>query len=200
MEGDSQNEPGVPSKSSWFRRGLLYTWRATLLNCPVCGTKPIFMPVGQVRSISNWFTPLDGCPRCGYPYDREPGYFLLAVWGFNYGFGSLLGIIIYVCLETFANVSLTTLIIAAPLQLPIFNILFARHAKAYFIALDHYFDPHIRESSGDDAGPDRDDGGDGPGPMPPPPSAPAGRYLPEEGRAVAEPAGAQPQGAGTRHD
>ena len=32
-----------------------------------------------------------------------------------------------------------------------FNVLFARHAKAYFIALDHLLDPHER-GGGDDRG------------------------------------------------
>jgi hypothetical protein len=51
----------------------------------------MFVPVARTRSLRDWFAPLDGCPRCGYAYDREDGYFLMATWGVHYftiaGFG-----------------------------------------------------------------------------------------------------------------
>ncbi|MEI6338903.1 MAG: hypothetical protein WCQ57_10015 [Verrucomicrobiota bacterium] len=65
---------------------------AMRLRCPACGTRPIFIPWYKVRSLHDWFTPLDGCPRCGYAYEREPGYFLLSIWAINYGFSSILGL------------------------------------------------------------------------------------------------------------
>ena len=51
------------------------------------------------RSLRDWFTPLDGCPRCGYPYEREPGYYLMSIWAINYGVGSIVGLAIYGLLE-----------------------------------------------------------------------------------------------------
>lgn len=95
--------------------------------------------------------PLDGCPRCGYAYDREPGYFLLAIWAVNYGVASILGLAIYLTLELAFDLPLVTLIIAVLAPIPVFNVLFARHAKAYFLAFDHWCDPHEREG-GDDQG------------------------------------------------
>ena len=53
--------------------------------CPTCGVSPIFIPWYEVRSLRDWFMPLDGCPRCGYPFEREPGYFLLSIFAINYG-------------------------------------------------------------------------------------------------------------------
>ena len=67
--------------------------RALMLRCPECGVSPIFRPVREVRSLYDWFTPLDGCPRCGYAYEREQGYFLLSIWGLNYGLIAGLGLI-----------------------------------------------------------------------------------------------------------
>src|SRR5690349_1329720 len=55
-----------------------FLFRAIRLRCPECGVSPMFVPVARTRSLRDWFTPLDGCPRCGYAYDREDGYFLLA--------------------------------------------------------------------------------------------------------------------------
>jgi len=134
-----------------IRKAAAYLWRATILRCPVCGKTPIFPPVHRVRRLSDWFTPLDGCPRCGYAFEREPGYFLMAIWAINYGCGSLLGILIYLILEIFYHPSLKMMLIAVLTPVVLFNFLFARHSKAYFIALDHLFDPHRRDG-GDDGG------------------------------------------------
>jgi hypothetical protein len=30
----------------------------------------------------------------------------------------------------------------------LFNFFFARHSKAFFLALDHYFDPHTKRGGG----------------------------------------------------
>lgn len=143
--------------------------RAVALKCPECGTRPMFIPLRSVRSFRDWFTPLDGCPRCGYPYERETGYFLLAIWAVNYGVGSLLGIVLYLILETFFVLPLPLLLTVVIVPVCLFNLAFARHAKAFFLAMDHYFDPH-RPDGGDD------DGGNLPhDPIPPTPSAPKTR-------------------------
>ena len=69
------------------------------------------MPIKRIRGLSDYFTPLDGCPRCGYAYERELGYFLLSIWAINYGGGSLLGISIYCYLEYFYHLSLPKLLV-----------------------------------------------------------------------------------------
>ncbi|MFV0416265.1 MAG: hypothetical protein ACK5NG_07845, partial [Chthoniobacterales bacterium] len=82
-----------------FKTVILYLRRALFWKCPTCGVSPIFLPLLKTRGINDWTTPLDGCPRCGYAYEREPGYFLLSIWALSYGFGSLLGLILYLFLE-----------------------------------------------------------------------------------------------------
>src|SRR4051794_10502436 len=83
-----------PSCGAWccIRRAL--RWR-----CPECGISPIFTPLRRVRSAFDWFEPLDGCPRCGYAYQREQGYFLLAIWGVNYGVVAGLALVISLMFE-----------------------------------------------------------------------------------------------------
>jgi hypothetical protein len=132
-----------------IKRAFLYFFRACRLKCVECGTRPIFIPLLKIRSLRDYFSPLDGCPRCGYPYERETGYFLLAIWAINYGFGSILGISLYFFLEFKYKLPLPTLITSVILPVVLFNLLFARYAKAFFLALDHYFDPHGRGDSGD---------------------------------------------------
>ena len=155
--GDSFQIATGASRS--FGQALRFLGRAALLRCPVCGTRPIFLRLRRVRTIDDWFRPLDGCPRCGYPYEREPGYFLLAIFGFNFGFAVFVGIAAFVALAAFGDMAtLPTwkMIAVTVLPIPLINLLIARHAKALFIALDHFCDPHVRDP--DDGSDDDDDG------------------------------------------
>lgn len=162
------DDPATPPKAPTLSRQIFnYLWRATWLRCPVCGTRPMFIPVRRVRNLRDWFTPLDGCPRCGYAYDREPGYFLLALWGINYGVASVVGILIAVWIFVFhADWSYTKTLLVVSLPLLPIGFLFIRHAKAYFLAIDHLADPYIPPEREDDGG------GDGGGGRPPVPVAP----------------------------
>lgn len=138
------------NSSKKFRLAILYLLRALFLRCPTCGISPIFVPLKKTRSLRDWFTPLDGCPRCGYPYEREPGYFLMAIWAINYGLGSLLGIILYLFLEWRYNLPIWNLMAVVIIPVIFFNIFFARHSKALFLALDHFCDPHEPPPKDDD--------------------------------------------------
>jgi len=126
-----------------LRRLWLYFSRASRLRCPHCGSKPMFVPLRQTRSLHDWLTPLDGCPLCGYAFEREVGYFLMAIWAVGYGFGALLGLAIYLYLEVNFRLSITTLLIATLAPVLVFGVLFARHAKAYYLAFDHFVDPPV---------------------------------------------------------
>ena len=170
----------VPGESLGVRQAFAYLGRAALLRCPVCGTRPIFLPIRRVRKFDDWFSPLDGCPRCGYPYEREPGYFLLAIFGFNFGFAVFVGIAVFVYLATFHDMNeITTwqLIASTVLPIPLVNLLVARHAKALFIALDHFVDPHVHNF--DDGGDGDDD--DGTRLIPAPPAGGSGGVEPGDG-------------------
>ncbi len=170
----------VSGESLGVRQAFAYLGRAALLRCPVCGTRPIFLPVRRVRSFDDWFSPLDGCPRCGYPYEREPGYFLLAIFGFNFGFAVFVGIAVFSYLAVFyemASISTWQLIASTVLPIPLVNLLVARHAKALFIALDHFVDPHVHNF---DDGSDGDDD-DGTRLIPNPPAGGSGGGEPGDG-------------------
>jgi uncharacterized protein (DUF983 family) len=120
--------------------------------CPTCGQRPLFVPWRQVRSLQDWFMPLDGCPRCGYPYEREPGYFLLSIFAINYGAGALLGLLIYLVLDFWLRFPIWLVLTLTIIPMPVFNFFFARHSKAFFLAFDLFFDPHF---GGDDGGDQR---------------------------------------------
>lgn len=147
----------MAQKISYWRLVLSYFCRALLLRCPLCGQSPLFVPLSKTRSLYNWLRPLDGCPRCGYAYEREPGYFLLAVWAINYGVGSLLGLAIYFFLEwRYPGLPLGRLLVIVLSPIIFFNVFFARHSKALFLAIDLFFDPPQKEKG------DHNDRGDQP--------------------------------------
>ena len=135
-----------------LRRLWLYFSRASRLRCPHCGTKPMFVPLLRTRSLRDWFTPLDGCPRCGYAYEREIGYFLMSIWAVGYGFGALFGIGVYLYLETHYMLPIAKLLGATMASATRFVLLFARHAKAYYLAFDHFVDPPVRDFDDGDSG------------------------------------------------
>ena len=133
----------MPHRAQQPPAAWLFIRRALRLRCPECGISPLFVPMRRVRSLFDWFTPLDGCPRCGYAYEREPGYFLLAVWGLNYGLIAGAGVIVGLLIQHRYHPSVWSAwwLLLAPM--PVASFLFARHAKALFLAMDHYFDPHL---------------------------------------------------------
>ena len=136
----SPNQPPPPSAWRNIRRALH-------LRCPECGISPIFLPLNRVKSLYDYFTPLDGCPRCGYAYEREQGYFLLAVWGVNYGIVAGLGAIVGIFLETRYQPGIWSPIWLWLLPMPILSFVLARYAKSLFLAMDHYFDPHVKPAN-----------------------------------------------------
>jgi len=162
----------VSGKLTWDK-AWIYLRRAMLLRCPVCGKHPMFPSLARTRNAHDWFTPLDGCPRCGYAYDREPGYFLLSTWAINYGFAASLGLFLYFVFEWFYDWPVWTLITAVVVPVVAFNLLFVRHSKAIFIAWDHLFDPHEKEGGDDDGNVPRE-------PAPFTPQPPRRERLPEK--------------------
>ena len=127
-----------------IRRLCVYLARGLRLKCPECGITPVFMPALRTRSIHDWVTPLDGCPRCGYAYQREGGYFLIATWGIHYFTVTGLCLIGALVVDHFFPMSFTRLAFAVAAPTVVFGFWFSRYAKSLYLAIDHYFDPHVK--------------------------------------------------------
>jgi uncharacterized protein (DUF983 family) len=122
------------SKKAWH-----YFYRCLRLRCPVCGVSPLFKPVAQIRSVTDWFETLSGCPRCDYVYDQEPGYFMLALWSFDYGAAALFGIGLFLLLFNYFELTTFQLMLLTLIPTFLVAVLIVRHAKAFYLAIDHYF-------------------------------------------------------------
>jgi uncharacterized protein (DUF983 family) len=141
----SSMEPPRENGSGMGRPRLgVFLGRALWLLCPECGEHPIFMRARRVRSLFDWFYPLDGCPRCGYAYERESGYFLLATWAVNYGVVAAVGLGLGLWLQSYTTLRLWWIVGILLVAMPLASVLFVRHAKALYLAMDHYFDPHVK--------------------------------------------------------
>ena len=139
-------QPGFSEDASTgelIRRLLVYLGRALRLRCPECGVSPVFIPAGRTRSVRDWVTPLDGCPRCGYAYERESGYFLIAIWGIHYFTVTGLGLAAGLVLDALVPMPLWLLVLVTAVPTVAFGAFFSRYAKSLYLAIDHYFDPHV---------------------------------------------------------
>jgi uncharacterized protein (DUF983 family) len=143
----SPTDPGFSEDASTpelIRRLCVYLGRALRLRCPECGVSPVFVPALKTRSVRDWVTPLDGCPRCGYAYEREAGYFLIAIWGIHYFTVTGSGLAAALVLDALVPMPLWLLVVVAAVPTVVFGFFFSRYAKSIYLAIDHYFDPHVK--------------------------------------------------------
>ncbi len=135
--------------STWelVRRLCVYLRRGLRLRCPECGVSPVFRAARKTRSVRDWVTPLDGCPRCGYAYERESGYFLIATWGIHYFTVTALGLAVGLLVDWWFPMRLWLLVAVAAVPTVLFGFVFARYAKSLYLAIDHYFDPHVKPAN-----------------------------------------------------
>ena len=101
--------------------------RALALRCPRCGRGEVF---------SGWFTMRESCAACGLKYEREPGYFVGAIY-VNYA-------ITVVVLGG-------AMLVAMTLDLPLWGelgvaiilcvlvpVVFFRYSKSLWLGIDHF--------------------------------------------------------------
>jgi uncharacterized protein (DUF983 family) len=119
-------------------------WR---LRCPECGIARVFRPWKECHSLRDWSEPLEGCPICGYKYEREPGYFLLSMFALNYGVTGAFGVATMFLIDGYFHPPVwQTIAMVAPVLI-VMSLLLIRHSKSLFLAMDHYFDPHVKPGS-----------------------------------------------------
>ena len=104
------------------------------LRCPYCG---------KGRLFRRFFTMYDRCPVCGWRYEREEGYWTGAV-ALNLVVTELLIALAVVPLTIWIAVSglsiVPLIVIGVPMTV-ILPLLFFRHAKSFWMAIDFMIHP-----------------------------------------------------------
>lgn len=116
--------------SGWPRLRTL-VGRALMRHCPECGYNHIF---------ANWFTIKDACPRCGYVFAREGGYFLgaYAVNLVAAEFITVFLLVLFLIKTDYHWVTLELIFIPMGIILP---LLFFPYSRMLWMAIDLYFTP-----------------------------------------------------------
>jgi uncharacterized protein (DUF983 family) len=104
--------------------------RALALRCPRCGRGPLFR---------TWFTMYPRCTDCGFVFERAPGFFLGSAY-VNYAFMAVTLTALYLGLHYGAGLS--NQVLAPPLlaYCIVVPLVLFRYARAWWLAMDCYFD------------------------------------------------------------
>ena len=85
------------------------------------------------------------CAECRLQYQRDPGYFLGAIY-FNYGLTALLVTIAYPLLVFVFELPTQRVLLGCLLFCLLFPLWFFRHSRSLWIAMDQFFDPTERDA------------------------------------------------------
>jgi uncharacterized protein (DUF983 family) len=121
--------------ASGFARLLRLLQRAILLRCPLCGSRGIFK--------SPWSL-VDCCPKCGYRFVREEGYFLGA-YALNLIVAEVLGlgtILIFLLRSDLSVFYQQAIAVAAAITLP---IVFFPFSRTLWMTIDLMIHPNLEE-------------------------------------------------------
>ena len=105
--------------------------RAARLRCPRCGNGALFR---------GFFAMEQQCAHCHLTFEREPGYFIGAIY-INYAATAILSIAGFLLLDAYVHPSLTTQLIAWSVFGIAFPLCFYRYSKSCWLALDHFMSP-----------------------------------------------------------
>jgi uncharacterized protein (DUF983 family) len=104
--------------------------------CPRCRTGPLFR-TSLWRGFLNMY---ERCPHCGHKYEREPGYFLGALY-FSYALSIPPGLLMVLLIWHFSGWPFDWSVGAAFLAyLPLVPLV-TRWARVFWMHLDWHFDP-----------------------------------------------------------
>ncbi len=110
--------------------------RALRLVCPVCGQGKLFS--GMIRMNEH-------CPKCGIRFEREPGFFLGAIY-FNYGLTAILTVVVFLVLR-FGSRLTSNQVLAITVGISVvFPIWFHRYARSLWAGFDQWHDPRESDS------------------------------------------------------
>jgi len=82
----------------------------------------------------------DQCASCALKFEREPGYFVGAIY-INYAATAVVSIAGFLVLDAVTTLSLTAQMVGWGLFAIIFPLAFFRYSKSLWLAIDYIFNP-----------------------------------------------------------
>lgn len=132
MEADLENAgESSEAEQQSKRQPLRSVLRAWRLRCPRCGKGKLF---------SGIFRMLTECPHCRLNYEREPGFYLGAIY-FNYGLTSVMATVGFMVMRFGWDYSAKTALTVTLAFAVLFPVLFFRHARSLWLSFDQLVDP-----------------------------------------------------------
>ena len=114
--------------------------RGLLRRCPVCSNARIWWSRTQLQA---------GCSRCGFPFEREEGYWVGAIIVNTAVAEALFGILfVGTLIATWPEVPWQPLVVVALLTNVVVPILFYPRSKTVWLAFDLFFNPRRSEERG----------------------------------------------------
>ncbi len=104
---------------------------AVRLACPRCGARTLFRGA---------FTMHERCAVCELKFEREPGYFVGAIY-INYGVTTILMIAGFLLLDAWIHPTITAQIVGWGAFGIGFPLWFFRYSKSLWLAIDHFLSP-----------------------------------------------------------
>ena len=81
------------------------------------------------------------CGHCDYPFERESGFYLGAIY-FNYGLTALIVAIGFPLATLSQTLTQNTALAVGMVIAVLFPLLFFRHARSFWLCLDELIDPY----------------------------------------------------------
>ena len=103
------------------------SWR---LRCVACG---------QGRMFRDWFRMQPACDHCGFPFQREPGFYLGSIY-INYGVTALTMTMVWFA-GIAAGYNTRPWLWPSALFCVVFPLWFFRYARSLWLGFDYYWDP-----------------------------------------------------------
>ena len=113
-------------------KNLARAFRCALrLKCPKCERGPLFR---------RRFSTFARCPECGLKFEREPGYFVGAMY-LNYGATVCIAFPGFFLLEVFTTIPFAINLGGWGLFSALFPVLFYRYSRSLWLSFDYMFNP-----------------------------------------------------------
>ena len=104
---------------------------ALKLRCPRCGQRTLFRGA---------FTMNRECAVCHLVFEREPGYFVGAIY-INYAVTAAVAIAGFLALDAYTTLSLTSQLVLWSVFGVAFPLFFFRYSKSLWLTFDHFVNP-----------------------------------------------------------